>query len=113
MNVPAVEVAARHVVVVVVVGTNVAALVPVHVVDIPRDEKVLVATVAVELTDDDAWETLDERHEGEACWKQSPPSVGRHSTPVAADAASLELAEVAYQKNVVSVAVGSNISEEV
>jgi hypothetical protein len=32
---------------------------------------------------------------------------------VAADAASLELAEVAYQKNVVFVAVGSNISEEV
>jgi hypothetical protein len=45
-DVPAVEVAARHVV--VVVGTNVGALVPVHVGDIPRDEKVLVAMVAAE-----------------------------------------------------------------
>lgn len=108
----ALEVVARH----VVMGMNVGALVPAHVVDVPHDEKVLVVG-AEELVDDDASGALDERHEDEAlCWK-SPPSVGRHLlTPAVAgaDAASLELAVVAYHTFAdVGVVGGLNVTEEV
>ena len=105
------EVAVRH----VVEGTNDVVLAWAHVVDNPHDEKVPVAVAgAVELAGDEASETLDERHEDEACWKSPPPSVGRHSTlaVAGADAASLELAVVAYHNVVVCDVVGLNVTEE-
>lgn len=112
MLVSALEVAVRH----VVEGTNDVVLAWAHVVDNPHDEKVPIALAgAVELAGDEALETLDERHEDEACWKSPPPSVGRHSTlaVAGADAALLELAVVAYHNVAVAdVVVGLNVIEE-